>query len=56
MTELGMTGYTSEGVRPNVAFTDVPMAIDARVIPRSRIVEVNRADVLLYLLHGQVSG
>ena len=40
-----MLSEASQSIAPDVAFTNVPVAIDARVKRRARVVEVNRAHV-----------
>ena len=46
MFQFWMAGDAAQGVGADVAFADVPVAIDAGVVRRARIVEVNRVDVL----------
>jgi hypothetical protein len=45
MLELGVPGDALQGVGADMAFTDVPVAVDARVVGGARVVEVNGADV-----------
>lgn len=41
-----MLGHTTQGFDADVALADVPVSIDARIVRRARVVEMNGANVL----------
>ena len=43
--EFRMVGHATQGFRADVAFANVPVTIDARIVSGARVVEVNRAHV-----------
>ena len=46
MGELRMTGDTPQRIRPDMTLSDVPVAVDTRVVFSSRIVEMDCPDLL----------